>query len=65
MWRLFYPFMTILIPLARLFYKLFGIYTRRKIIIEKKEMTEIEKLEVGLEYCFDDSEVVLRKEKPS
>ena len=25
-------------------------------------MTEIEKLEAGLEYCYDDSEVVARKE---
>lgn len=26
-------------------------------------MTEIEKLEAGLEYCFDDSEVAARKER--
>lgn len=26
------------------------------------KMTEIEKLEAGLEYCYDDPEVVARKE---
>ena len=37
---------------------LIGAYIRRK-----DDMTEIEKLEAGLEYCYDDPEVEKRKEE--
>lgn len=32
------------------------------VMIEAADMTELEKLEAGLEYCYDDAEVSARKE---